>query len=225
MQLYDLSQQTPKVDVLVPVFELLQKYADIFEEPMALPPTRNCDHTITLMPDAHPFSLRPYKYSYDQKDAIEHMITEMLKVGTVVPSQSCFASPALLVKKKDSTWRLCVDYRKLNAMTIKNKYTIPVVEDLLDELKRAVLFSKIDLRHGYHQVRMKESDEFKTAFRTHHGLWQFKVMPFGLTNAPATFHALMNQVFGEYLRKFILVFFDDILVSNPNLSSHLRHLE
>ncbi|XP_075112396.1 uncharacterized protein LOC142182219 [Nicotiana tabacum] len=152
VQLYDLSQQTPEVDVPIPVIELLQKYADIFEEPMPLPPVR-----------------------------------------TVVPSQSCFASPALLVKKKDSTWRLCVDYRKLNAMTIKNKYTIPVVEDLLDELKRAVLFSKIDLRHGYHQVRMKESDEFKTAFRTHHRLWQFKVMPFGLTNAPATFQALMHQ--------------------------------
>ncbi|XP_059292482.1 uncharacterized protein LOC132045931 [Lycium ferocissimum] len=204
---------------------LLTAFTDVFQEPTELPPARNCDHAIQLTQGAQPFNLRPYRYSFDQKNAIEGIIQDMLKAETVMPSQSPFASPALLVKKKDSTWRLCVDYRRLNSMTVKNKYPIPIIEDLLDELNGANVFSKIDLRAGYHQVRMKVSDEHKTAFRTHHGLWQFRVMPFGLTNAPATFQSLMNDVFQSQLRKFILVFFDDILIYSKNEEDHLKHLE
>ncbi|XP_070032609.1 uncharacterized protein [Nicotiana tomentosiformis] len=146
--------------------KLLLNYADVFKEPIELPPARNCNHAINLIPSAQPFNFRPY------------------------------------VKKKDSTWRLYVDYRRLNTITVKNKKHIPMIEDILDALCGATVFSKIDLRAGYHQVRMKSVDEHKTAFKTHYGLWQFRIMPFGLTNAPPTIH-LMNEVFKAQLKRLL----------------------
>jgi hypothetical protein len=148
---------------------VLQDFEKCFGEPQELPPHRDYDHHIKLLPGVKPVSVRPYRYTPQQKDEIEKQITEMLKKGIIKPSHSPFASPVLLVKKKDGCWRFCVNYRHLNVVTVPDKYPMPVVEELLDELAGACYLTKLDLRSGYHLIRLAEEDEPKSAFRTHNG--------------------------------------------------------
>jgi hypothetical protein len=179
--------------------QLLAKYQHLFVKPYGLPPNRFVDHAIELILGALPFRLRPYRYTPQQKDDIEKQVQEMLDSGIVQQSSSPFASPVLLVKNKYGEWRLCVDYRKLNAYTVKNRYPMPIFDEIIDELAGASVFSKLDHRSGYHQIRLREGDEHKTAFQTHHVHFEYRVMPLGLTGAPATFQDFMNQLLAPLL--------------------------
>ena len=157
-------------------------------------------------------------------EALREQLDELTASGYIRPSHSPFGAPVLFVKKKDGGLRLCVDYRALNKLTIKNRYPLPRIEDLLDQLHGAKIFSKIDLRSGYHQIRIHDNDISKTAFRTRYGHYEFMVLPFGLTNAPATFMTLMNDIFRPLLDKCVIVYLDDILIFSKSPEEHERHL-
>lgn len=206
------------------IADMLKEFPTITETQGELPPHRTRDHSISLRPGEQPPNIRPYRYPHSQKAAIEKLVNEMLVAGIIRPSRSPYSSPVLLVKKKDGSWRFCIDYLSLNKITIADKFPISAIDELLDELGGFKVFLKLDLKSGYHQIRMKPGDEEKTAFRTHLGHYEFMVMPFGLTNAPSTFQFLMNDLFQKYLCKFILVFFDVILIYSPDHEHHLEDL-
>jgi hypothetical protein len=205
---------------------IIDRHSKVFEPiPLGAPPDRGFEHIIELEEGVKPIITTPYRHPKKYKDEIEKAIKELLDMGHIRPSSSPFASSVVLVKKKDGTMRMCIDYRALNKKTIKNRYPIPRIDELLDELHGVVYFTKIDLRSGYHQIKMREQDVPKTAFRCHYGHYEFLVMPFGLTNAPTTFQSCMNHVFNKQLRKFLLVFFDDLLIYSKTWEEHLQHVE
>lgn len=190
-----------------------------------MPPERQGDHRIPLLEGAQPFCLRPYRYNPAQKTEIETQIKEMLDKGWIKLSTSPFSSPALLVHKTTGDWRLCVDYRRLNALTTKNKYPLPLIEDLLDELHGAQWFTSLALCSGFHQIRMAQGEEYKTAFQTHHDHFEYNVMPYGVTGGPPMFQAIMNVILEPLLRKCVVVFIDDILIYSRSWAEHLDHIK
>jgi hypothetical protein len=201
--------------------EILSQYEPVFGPiPPGRPPDRGFEHTIELEVGATLVITVPYRHPKRFKDEIEKTIKELLAMGHIRPSTSPFASSIVLVLKKDGTLRMCIDYRALNKKMIKNRYPIPRIDELMDELHGAVFFTKIDLQSGYYQINIKEQDIEKTAFRCHFGHFDFLVMPFGLTNAPVTFQSCMNHIFKGRLRKYLLVFFDDILIYNRTWDEH-----
>lgn len=202
----------------------LTEFEHLFQPASGLPRQRSCDHSIPLIPGAQPVFVQPYRYAPLLKSEIEKQVNDMLQQGIIQKSSSAFVSPVLLVKKKDQSWHFYVDYRQLNAITMKSKYPVPIIEELLDELAGAKYFTSLDLQAGFHQIHMKEGDKFKTAFQTHFGQFEFRVMSFGLTGAPGTFQDAMNTTLASYLRIFVLVFYDDILIYNSSLEQHLHHL-
>jgi hypothetical protein len=216
--------QFEQLDLPPAMKALLSKFSSVFAPPVGMPPSRECDHTIPLVHGATPVKIRPYRYPPAIKDEIERQISEMLQAGIVHHSSSQFSSPVLMVKKKDNSWRFCVDFRHLNALTVKSIFPVPVIEELLDELGQASWFTSLDLTAGYHQIRLLPADAHKTAFQTHSGHYEFRVMAFGLTGAPATFQRAMNTTLSPLLRRCVLVFFDDILIYSASFEEHLQHV-
>jgi hypothetical protein len=204
---------------------VINEYSDVFPEELpGMPPDRDIEFVIDLVPGTSPIAKRPYRMAASELAELKRQLEELQQSGFVRPSSSPWGAPVLFVKKKDGSMRMCVDYRALNDVTIKNKYPLPRIDDLFDQLKGAKYFSKIDLRSGYHQLKIKESDIPKTAFVTRYGQYEFTVMSFGLTNAPAYFMNLMNKVFMEELDKFVVVFIDDILIYSKSVDEHEQHL-
>ncbi|GMI64737.1 hypothetical protein HRI_000143000 [Hibiscus trionum] len=197
-------------------------FSDVFPEELpGLPPDRDVEFVIETVSGSTPVSIAPYRMAPKE---LKSQLQELLDRGFIRPSSSPWGAPVLFVKKKDGSMRMCIDYRKLNQSTVKNKYPLPRIDDLFEQLKGASVFSKIDLRSGYYQLKVKECDVPKTAFRTRYGHYEFLVMPFGLTNAPITFMDMMNRVFRDYLDRFVVDFIDDILVYLRSEEEHDEHL-
>ncbi|GJU05141.1 putative reverse transcriptase domain-containing protein [Tanacetum coccineum] len=176
------------------------------------------------VPGAAPVARAPYRLAPSEMEELSTQLQELSDKGFIRPSSSPWGAPVLFVKKKDGSFRMCIDYRELNKLTVKNRYPLPRIDDLFDQLQGSSVYSKIDLRSGYHQLRVRDEDIPKTAFRTRYGHYEFQVMPFGLTNAPAVFMDLMNRVCRPYLDKFVIVFIDDILIYSKTKEEHDVHL-
>ncbi|KAL9252827.1 Retrovirus-related Pol polyprotein from transposon 17.6-like protein [Drosera capensis] len=216
-----LMSDVPKV-----INDVLEEFQDVMppELPRKLPLRRDVDHVIELEPGTRPPAAVPYPMASSELEELRRQLKELLDAGFIRPSKAPYGAPVLFQKKHDGSLRMCVDYRALNKITVKNKYLIPLIADLFDRLGDARWFSKLDLRSGYWHVRIAEGDEPKTTCVTRYGSYEFLVMPFGLTNAPATFCTLMNKVFQPFLDQFVVVYFDDIVVYSKALEDHVEHL-
>ncbi|KAL0556808.1 hypothetical protein IC582_005325 [Cucumis melo] len=216
---------TREDDVSLSSEPVVRDYPDVFSEELSgLPPHRKVEFAIELEPGTVPISRAPYRMAPTELKELMVQLQELLDKGFIRPSVSPWGAPVLFVKKKDGSMRLCIDYRELNKVTVKNRYPLPRIDDLFDQLQGATVFSKIDLRLGYHQLRIKDGDVPKIAFRSRYGHYEFIVMSFGLTNAPAVFMDLMNRVFREFLDTFVIVFIDDILIYSKTEAEHEEHL-
>ncbi|GJY12589.1 putative reverse transcriptase domain-containing protein [Tanacetum coccineum] len=205
---------------------IVRDFPEVFPEELpGLPPTRQVEFQIDLMPGAAPVARAPYRLAPSEMKELSEQLQELSNKGFIRPSSSPWGALVLFVKKKDGSFRMCIDYQELNKLTVKNRYPLPRIDDLFDQLQGSSVYSKIDLRSGYHQLRVREEDIPKTAFRTRYGHYEFQVMPFGLTNAPAVFMDLMNRVCKPYLDKFVIVFIDDILIYSKNKKEHEEHLK
>jgi hypothetical protein len=204
---------------------VVQEFPDVFSDDLpGMPPERNIEFKIELQAGTAPVSKSPYQMTPVELTELKIQLTELLDKGYIRPSSSPWGCPALFVKKKDKVLRLCIDNRPLNVVTIKNKYPLPHIDLLFDQIAGAQVFSKIDLRSGYHQIKIRTEDIPKTAFSTRYGLYEYLVMSFGLTNALVHFMYLMNSVFMPELDKFAVVFLDDILVYSKSMEEHEEHL-
>ncbi|GKC25777.1 putative reverse transcriptase domain-containing protein [Tanacetum coccineum] len=233
---YDAAILCGEKKVRIPLEELKEKrledvpvirdFPEVFPEELpGLPPPRQVEFRIDLIPGAAPVARAPYRLAPSEMKELSKQLQELSEKGFIRPSSSPWGAPVLFVKKKDGSFRMCIDYRELNKLTIKNRYPLPRIDDLFDQLQGSSVYSKIDLRSGYHQLRIREEDIPITAFRTRYGHYEFQVMPFGLTNAPAVFMDLMNRVCKPYLDKFVIVFIDDILIYSKNKEEHGEHLK
>ena len=213
-------------EVPAEVEQILEEFADTMpsELPKQLPPKREVDYRIELIPNTEPPARAPYRMAPPELEELRRQLKELLDAGYIRPSKAPYGAPVLFQKKHDGSLRMCIDYRALNKLTVKNKYPIPLIADLFDQLGNARWFTKLDLRSGYYQVRIAEGDEPKTACVTRYGSYEFLVMPFGLTNAPATFCTLMNKVLHPFLDRFVVVYLDDIVVYSESLEEHIEHL-
>ncbi|GKA45120.1 putative reverse transcriptase domain-containing protein [Tanacetum coccineum] len=205
---------------------VIRDFPEVFPEELpGLPPPRQVEFCIDLIPGAAPVARAPYHLAPSEMKELSKQLQELSEKGFIRPSSSPWGAPVLFVKKKDGSFRMCIDYRELNKLTIKNRYPLPRIDDLFDQLQGSSVYSKIDLHSGYHQLCIREEDIPITAFRTRYGHYEFQVMPFGLTNAPAVFMDLMNRVCKPYLDKFVIVFIDDILIYSKNKEEHGEHLK
>ncbi|GJR22006.1 putative reverse transcriptase domain-containing protein [Tanacetum coccineum] len=203
----------------------VRDFPEVFPEDLpGLPPVRQVEFQIDLVPGAAPVAQAPYRLARSEMEELVTQLQELSDKGFIRPSSSPWGASVLFVKKKDGSFRMCIDYRELNKLTVKNRYPLPRIDDLFDQLQGSSVYSKIDLRSGYHQLRVRNEDIPKTAFRTRYGHYEFQVMPFGLTNAPAVFMDLMNRVCKPYLDKFVIVFIDDILIYSKTKEEHDAHL-
>ncbi|GKC79548.1 putative reverse transcriptase domain-containing protein [Tanacetum coccineum] len=198
---------------------------DFPEDLPGLPPTRQVEFQIDLVPGAAPVARAPYRLAPTELQELSTQLQELSDKGFIRPNSSPWGAPVLFVKKKDGSFRMCIDYRELNKLTMKNRYPLPIIDDLFDQLQGLRVYSNIDLRSGYHQLRVREEYIPKTAFKTRYGHYEFQVMPFGLTNAPTVFMNLMNRVCKPYLDKFVIVFIDDILIYSKSKEEHAEHLK
>ncbi|GKE62473.1 putative reverse transcriptase domain-containing protein [Tanacetum coccineum] len=205
---------------------VIRNFPEVFPDDFpGLPPPRQVEFRIELVPGAAHVARAPYRLAPSEMKELLDQLNELSEKVFIPPSSSPWGAPMLFVKKKDGSFRMCIDYRELNKLTVKNRYPIPRIDDLFDQLQGSSVYSKIDLRSGYLQLRFREEDILITAFRTRYDHYEFQVMPFGLTNAPAVFIDLMNRVCKPYLNKFVIIFIDDILIYSKNKEEHWEHLK